>query len=210
MNLKRLLSGQPMLDLISKQIEEGDAYYKRIISESNGEFKESRIDLKVQGISAAEYKERFFAWQKESWANPDHAQDFFLSTMAPAHPEHYALPPGGLGIVEVIGGHMCCTRIQPGGDIPDLVWSYGDPAFEIKLPAKGYLMDGTLFFYILMEMRDVEDGGEFRLRLLFPSASPQQTIDEHAEHLAVEWRSFITTAFMEGKSSPSGTQHGLG
>lgn len=44
-NLRTLLVRQPMLDLLQPQIDEADTYYKEIISKSNGQYKETRIDL---------------------------------------------------------------------------------------------------------------------------------------------------------------------
>lgn len=47
-----------MLDLLAKQIEEADAYYKTLVFASNVQYKESRIDPKVKGITSA----HFLAW----------------------------------------------------------------------------------------------------------------------------------------------------
>jgi len=52
-----------MLDLLQKQIEDADAYYKKLITESNGQYKESRIDLKTRGLTS----KQFFEWQRASW-----------------------------------------------------------------------------------------------------------------------------------------------
>lgn len=201
-NLKTLLAGQPMLDLLAKQIEESDAYYKTLISKSNGQYKESRIDLKVAGITAAHFLAWFGQWMKDL-RTPERSQPLFLDTMVPAHPEHYALPPYSAGIVETIGGHVARVRIEAGVKMPDFVLEYGDPSFK-QLPAVGTLDDGSVLFYILQELRDSEDGCDFRLRLLFPAAAPQTLFDEHAEHLAVEFRSFVTAAFESHQSGPGG------
>ena len=121
-------------------------------------------------------------------------QETFLETMVPAHPEHYALPPYPSGVVETIGGHIARVQIRPIFDPPGFVSAYGDPSY-LPLSAIGTLDDGSVLFYILQELRDCDDGSEFRLRLLFPAAAPQVFFDEHAEHLAVEFRSFVTSAF---------------
>ena len=44
-----------MLDVLEPAIEEADVYYKEIINESNGEYKESRIDLKARGLKVADF-----------------------------------------------------------------------------------------------------------------------------------------------------------
>jgi hypothetical protein len=192
-NLKTLLAGQVMLDLLKPAIEEADIYYKDIINRSNGEYKESRIDLKARGLKVA----HFMSWWKE-WMgdlqDSEIKQKTFLETMVPAHPEHYALPPYPSGVVETIGEHIARVQIKPIFDPPPFVRAYGDPSYQ-PLSAIGTLDDGSILFYILQELRDCDDGSEFRLRLLFPAAAPQVFFDEHAEHLAVEFRSFITSAF---------------
>jgi hypothetical protein len=192
-NLKTLLAGQQMLDLLKDQIEEADVYYKEIIEKSNGEYKESRIDLSAKGITLAQFMAWWKVWMMEL-QSPEIKRQVFLDTMVPAHPEHYTLPTTGGGIVETIGEHVARVRIEPCLNPPEFVKAHGDPSF-LQLPAIGYLNDGSILFYILQEIKDSEEGCDFRLRLLFPSAAPQVFFDEHAEHLAVEFRSFIHTAF---------------
>lgn len=192
-NLRTLLAGQPMLDLIKNQIEEADTYYKDIIEKSNGEFKESRIDLKAKGITLAQFMAWWKVWMAEL-QQPDVKQQVFMDTMVPAHPEHYALPANHGGIVETIGEHIARVHIKPCASPPDFVKAYGDPSYQ-HLLAIGTLEDGSILLYILQEIRDSEEGCDFRLRLLFPASAPQVFFDEHAEHLAIEFRSFINTAF---------------
>jgi hypothetical protein len=192
-NLKTLLAGQPMLDLLQSQIEVADAYYKDIIARSDGQYRESRIDLKAKGITLAQFMEWWKVWMVEL-QKPEIKQQVFIDTMVPAHPEHYTLSPYQSGVVETIGEHIARVRIEPCLNPPDFVREYGDPSYQ-HLPATGTLDDGSVLFYILQEIRDSEEGCDFRLRLLFPAAAPQVFFEEHAEHLAVEFRSFISTAF---------------
>lgn len=184
-----------MLDLLHEQLEAADVYYKDIIAKSNGQYKESRIDLAVDGMTKAE----FLAWWKHwmiALSNPETKQKTFLDTMVPAHPEHYAPPPYPAGIIETIGEHVARVRIQPSMDLPEFVKAHSDPSYQ-PLSAIGTLDDGSILFYIFQEVREARERGcDFRLRLLFPAAAPQVFFDEHAEHLAVEFRSFLATAAM--------------
>ena len=182
-----------MLDLLAKQIEEGDTYFKGLVAKSNGQFKESRVDVKVKGITSAQFLEWFRVVDAKE--TPEGIRRFYLEIMAPAHPEHYSLGPYPIGIVETIGQHVCRVRIDNVIDVPDFVRGYGDPKYDTKLPVTCYLDDGTVFFYGFQEIRDTEDGCDFRIRIIFPAASPQVLFDEHTEHLAIEFRSWITAAF---------------
>jgi hypothetical protein len=191
--LRTLLSNEAMLSLLDPLIEEADTYYKTIIAQSHGEYKESRIDLKAHGLKVSHFMDWWEEWMADL-QNPETQQKTFLETMVPAHPEHYALPPYPSGVVETIGEHIARVQIKPIFDSPAFVSAYGDPAYQ-PLSAIGTLDDGSILFYILQELRDCDEGSEFRLRLLFPAAAPQVFFDEHAEHLAVEFRSFVTSAF---------------
>ncbi|GAA5802109.1 hypothetical protein HPULCUR_007570 [Helicostylum pulchrum] len=200
-NLKTLLAGQPMLDLLKDQIEAADKYYKSIIVKSNGEYKESRIDIQAKGISLAQFMAWWKVWMTELHT-PEKKQQVFLDTMIPAHPEHYTLPLHGAGIVETIGEHVARVTIKPCVDPPEFVLKYRDPNYQ-PLPAIGTLEDGSILFYILQEVQDSDEGCNFRLRLLFPAAAPEVFFEEHAEHLAIEFRSFIDTAFEWNKKQSS-------
>ena len=191
-NLKTLLEGQPMLDLLAKQIEEGDTYFKGLIVKSKGQFKESRVDFMAKGITSSQFLDWFKLIDVKETA--DGKRRFYLDVMAPAHPEHYALGPYPIGIVETIGQHICRVRIDNIVEVPEFVRDYGDSTFDKKLPVTCYLDDGTIFFYGFQELRDTEDGCNFRFRIIFPAASPQILFDEHTEHLAIEFRSWIAAA----------------
>lgn len=181
-----------MLDLLAKQIGEGDAYFKSLIAKSNGQFKESRVDFKAKGITSSQFLEWFQIVDVKE--KPDDIRCFYLDIMAPAHPEHYALGPYPIGIVETIGQHICRVRIDNTVGVPQFVQDHGDSSYNKKLPVTCYLDDGTVFFYGFQEIRDTEDGCDFRIRIIFPAASPQILFDEHTEHLAIEFRSWITAA----------------
>ena len=191
-NFKTLLEGQAMLDLLAEQIKEGDAYFKDIIAKSKGQFKESRIDFTANGLTSSQFLEWFAVIGGRQ--TTEGRRQFFLDTMAPAHPEHYALGPYPMGIVETIGHHICRVKVDNTVEVPDFVKAYGDDSFGKKLPVTGFLDDGTLFFYGFQELRDTDNGCDLRFRIIFPAAAPQALFDEHTEHLAIEFRSWITTA----------------
>lgn len=194
LNLKTLLQGQPMLDLLAEQIQAGDLYFKDLIAKSNGQFNESRIDFGIEGISSSQFLAWFKSNMVEANTTPDGLRRYYLDMMAPAHPEHYSLGPYPMGVVETIGEQVCRVRIDTSADVPQLVRDYGDASFDKKLPVTCYLDDGTTFFYGFQELRDTETGFDFRIRIIFPAASPQILFDEHTEHLAIEFRSWIVAA----------------
>ena len=111
-----------MQTLLKTQIDEADAYFRDLIKSSNGEFEESRTDLKARGITMGQ----FMDWHKEWNAQLKPTGDtvgFYRDIMVPAHPEHYALPPYPLVSFNV-GGQIARLRLQP-AVAPDLEQKYG-------------------------------------------------------------------------------------
>jgi hypothetical protein len=105
-NIKTLLYGQPMLDLIRAQCEEGDRYFKSILAVSEGRWEECVTDLHVSGMKVAEVmslRHRLLGLLRDQMSTR-----FLLHI----HPEHYTVPPyDSEGIIEVIGEHMARLRI---------------------------------------------------------------------------------------------------
>lgn len=192
-NLRTLLVGQPMVDLVRPQVEAADAFYRSVIATSNGEYQESRIDASVQGLAVSDFLQWHTDWLKQL-NTPQDKEAFYLQVMMPAHPEHYYLPEYPVGITETIGGHIARVRLHNDTALPESVLAYADPSYK-PVHFVGSLASGETLFYVLQEFKDVEDGAHFILRLLFPASAPQIFFDEHAEHLAIEFRSFMTAAF---------------
>lgn len=192
-NLKTLIDEQTMLKLLDTQIEAGDHYFKQLIQESHGQFKESRVDFHAKGLTSTQFLAWFGALAAHDGTTHGR-RSLYLDLMAPAHPEHYALGPYFIGNVETIGRHMCRIQMDIQEEVPDFVKAYGDPAYPIKLANTGLLDDGTAILYGFQELRDVDDGCDFRTRILFPAASPQILFDEHTEHLAIEFGHWIVAA----------------
>lgn len=176
-------------------MEEADAYYKDIIEKSNGKFKESRIDLKVKGVFTAQFTTCWNVWLSEMlYQLPKVKCLVFIDIVVPTHPEHYAHLKNQEGLVETTGEHPARVFVHPCANTPEFVKDYGDPSYQ-NLPAMGALKDGNTFVYIFQDLWDSNEDCNYRLRCFFPAAAPQVLFDEHAEHLAVEFRGSITSTF---------------
>lgn len=199
LNLKTLLGSKQMMALIQPQITEADAYYKKIIAASQGQYREAATHLKASDIKLQQI---MHVRQKmnDDMTTDEGREKFFLDVLAKAHPEHYALPPYEDGVVEVIGEHMARLNVDKDSDVPDFVLQYADPSFPAKKAATGRLDDGSVLCYILHQFKDTEEGCELIVRLLFPACAPEVFFREHAEHLAIEFRAGLREAWEMWKS----------
>jgi hypothetical protein len=188
-NLKTLLVGKPMMDLLADEIRQTDQFHKTLIAQSDGKWRESRTDLRVPGFRAQQLV--------DSMAR-GFAEGFDVQETLASHPEHYVLPPQySFGMVETIGGLPTRFKVRPvptADELPAAVAAYADPAYPISSLGTLYLDDDTPFAYAVHQYRDTDDGCELALRIIYPAAAPDSMIQEHAEHLAIEFRAFVRQA----------------
>ncbi len=192
-NLRTLLHGEPMRELLRAQIEEHDAKIRDVIAASNGEFLECRIDMDVEGFTATQMMQEQMARMQQS-AGPSAKDDFVLNLFYPMHPEHYAVPPyESGGVIETTGGLPTRARLVnlQFTELPEFAQKYADEAYPYKQCARGELDDGSVCGYILHEYRDTPTGAHLIFRGLFPAATPQIYFDDHYEHFAVEFRNHV-------------------
>ncbi|MFJ8808181.1 hypothetical protein [Streptomyces sp. NPDC102490] len=188
-NLKSVVGGQVMMDLLGEQIDDGDRYHKELVAASRGTYRESRTEFTVYGLSGTQLAEWF-----QAQAGTGRFQD--KSLLVNAHPEHYVEPPSYTGgMVETIGGHLTRFKVSVARELPAAVSAYLDASYPVTLMnAALSLDDGTPFAYCLHQARDTDTGADVVVRVIYPSAAPDSMIEGHCEHLAIEFRSWIRNA----------------
>ena len=62
------------------------------------------------------------------------------------------------------------------------------------LPHGGQTPDGTTIGHALHQFRETTDGFDALLAIYFPAAAPEEFIEGHRQHLAVEFTNWITGA----------------
>jgi hypothetical protein len=198
-NLRTLLYGQPMLDLLQDQIDEADRQLGRYLAESDGKYIGTRVVLAIRGLKTNDFIPVIRRAFEALGGSPEETKRLSVDFVFPVHPEHYGLPIGRLGIVETMGGLPTRSHpvLAPPEEVPDFVSSLIDKTYDISMVGKGALNDGAVFTYVLQEYKDTADGMEASLRIWYPAACPPAYVKEHSEHYAVEFRNGCRIAAAE-------------
>ena len=186
MNLRELLYGQPMFDLIGAQIAESDNLLRQYVAESKGQFKGTQVIVKIKGLKLSEFLtvlQSALAPQTSPEAKRAAALEMFK-----AHPEHYASDPGSFGIVETMG--TLPTRSHPAyvQSAPPFITAHLDQSYSLRNMGAATIADGTVFTYVLQQFKETADGMEANLRIWYPAAAPAIYLEHHSRHYAVEFR----------------------
>lgn len=187
--LKRKLGRQRLLKLLADEIAAGDAFLRGHLERSSGEEASGTTTLRARGITAAQ----FGAWLGAAFARED--------VMLAGHPEHYAIhtEPGQLvNIVETLDDQVCSFFMRPWDDSV-IVDQELPPAASRPAGRRSHMLlaDGTVVGSIANAFEDEADGFTARLSVTFPASCAPQVIEQHLEHFAVEFRTWILRAASE-------------
>ncbi|MFE2912972.1 hypothetical protein [Kitasatospora indigofera] len=187
---RTLLGRQGLLDLLAAEIEEGNAFLRESARTSGGSFKAGTTVLATKGLTSA----AFLAWMDEAFAGDERA-------LLMAHPEHYVMGTDSVGarVVENIGPHIA-DFYMGGWGTDAMAWAEDaaellpESEFPRKMSSNLFLADGTVIGRALIQFGDTADGFTANLTVYFPVTCPDDVLDHHLRHYAVEFRNWIVAA----------------
>ncbi|MFD0260406.1 hypothetical protein ACFXKJ_36055 [Kitasatospora indigofera] len=187
---RTLLGRQGLLDLLAADIEEGNAFLRESARTSGGSFKAGTTVLATKGLTSA----AFLAWMDEAFAGDERA-------LLMAHPEHYVMGTDSVGarVVENIGPHIA-DFYMGGWGTDAMAWAEDaaellpESGFPRKMSSNLFLADGTVIGRALIQFGDTADGFTANLTVYFPVTCPDDVLDHHLRHYAVEFRNWIVAA----------------
>lgn len=181
-SLKSKLGPERLLELLASDIRSTAEKLASWTAASNGAWHGAQTELRVTGISAAEFLAYF--------RSPSTTE----AQKRAAHPEHFVMATieGGHQVVENIGPHISDSRVMWTDEAHAVVDP--DPNYPHRVVAEIRLPDGTIVAHALHQLRDTADGFDARLGIYFPDAAPEELIEGHRMHLAVEFTNWIVDA----------------
>ncbi|MFJ9078255.1 hypothetical protein ACIRO3_23920 [Streptomyces sp. NPDC102278] len=189
------LGRQGLLDLLAADIEEGNAFLRQSALASDGGFTAGTTVLATRGLTSG----AFLAWMERAFAGDEAA-------LLAAHPEHYVMAPGADGsfnVVENIGPHVC-SFFMGGWGTDAMAWAADaaellpESEFPHKMSSNLFLADGTVVGRALTQFGDTADGFTASLTVYVPTSCPQDVLEHHLRHYAVEFRNWIIAAAAAG------------
>ncbi|WP_326673836.1 hypothetical protein [Streptomyces sp. NBC_01257] len=184
------LGRQGLLDLLADDIEEGNAFLRESARTSEGKFKPGTTVLTTQGLTSGV----FLDWMDKAFAGDERP-------LLAAHPEHYVMGTDSIGarVVENIGPHVA-DFYMGGWGTAALAWATDaeellpEAEFPRKMSSNLFLADGTVVGRALIQFGDTAEGFTANLTVYFPVTCPDEVLEHHLRHYAVEFRNWIVAA----------------
>ncbi|MCX5214755.1 hypothetical protein OG689_36800 [Kitasatospora sp. NBC_00240] len=184
------LGRQGLLDLLAADIEEGNAALRESARTSDGSFTGRTTVLATQGLTSGE----FLGWMGKAFSDE--------SVLLAAHPEHYSITDqedGSVHVVENIGPHIASFYLGSWG-AEAMTWAEDaaerlpEAEFPHKQATNLFLADGTIIGRVLIQFGDTADGFTSSLSVYMPTSCPDDVLEHHLRHFAIEFRNWITAA----------------
>jgi hypothetical protein len=158
-----------------------------------GDFERCFVQLSVKGITA----EEFLKWFHTRCAKN-------VASMQAAQPEHWVVTTDSTGsqmVTENLGPTI--ARFQIEFAPPEQQFQKEDlmDDFPIKMSGKGKFGNDTVQAYVLHQFRPHATGVGFdaNLRAYFPKAAGEELIEQHRQHLVVEFTNWTRNCYTELK-----------
>lgn len=201
-NLRTLLYGQPMLDLLHDQLEAHDEEFRGYVAASNDEWSECHVKLHADGVTLDEVLpvigKSMAAMGADGASGLEAKRDAVESVIFPIHPEHYSVLPE-VGGVETMGGMPFRTRLFRAtvDEAPTWLTAKMDPSYSLSNVGRSTLVDGTPHTWVMQQFKDTDTGVEFDLHVWYPKACPPVYVEEHGQHFPLELRGLLRIAAAE-------------
>ncbi|GAA4600640.1 hypothetical protein GCM10023195_00570 [Actinoallomurus liliacearum] len=106
---------------------------------------------------------------------------------------------GSFRVVENIGSHVSSFSMGGWGTetpawVADADELLPESEFPHKMSSNLFLADGTVIGRALVQFGDTADGFTASLTVYVPTACPDDVLEHHLRHFAVEFRNWITAA----------------
>ena len=191
--LKGKLGRDRLLELLSDEIAAGDAFLRAHLERSAGEEATGTTTLHAHGITAAE----FTGWLARAFARED--------VMLAGHPEHYSIhaePGRNVNIVETLGEYVCSFFMREWNDsvVEERKLTSGVTEKPAGRRSHMLLQDGTVIGSIANAFDEEPGGFTARLSVTLPATCAPEVVEQHLEHFAVEFRTWILRAAAEQAS----------
>ena len=186
--LKGNLGRERLLELLHDEIAAGDAFLRDHLERSAGAEATGTTTLRAHGITAAQ----FTGWLARAFARED--------VMLAGHPEHYSIHAAAgrnVNIVETLGEYVCSFYMREWDD--SIVADQELPAVEKPAGRRSHMLlqDGTVIGSIANAFTEEPGGFTARLSVTLPATCAPEVVEQHLEHFAVEFRTWILTAATE-------------
>jgi uncharacterized protein len=173
--IKERLGREGILEMLEGDIKLGTEFFREMLAAADGRWQECITELRVEGLGLVE----FSGWMAENFHNE--------KTLLAVQPEHYviSLVDGGQDGVENIGPHIMHAAVQFGSEddaVGELL-----PDYPVRIIGYGEVADLGVALRAEHQLRERDGGLDVRLCIYFPAAFPEDVIEAHRQHLAVEF-----------------------
>lgn len=196
-------NGEKLVEFYRDSLKKSDEMWHALAFSTDKPMRVSRCYMEVDGISLDTYMEMIASLQTNEY-----------NTLA-SHPEHFScmikMSDERLCGMEPFGMYglptMCEVRFKDVSELGAQIQADSDPAYPVDMAGAAYLTDGTPINIPYHQFRNTKTGFAVKMAVYWPEHTPDEIVEGHSLHLAMEFYEGIKLAenYKELKNSEENT-----
>ena len=183
-------NGEKLLAFYQDSLKTSDAMWHKLAFSTDKPMQVSRCFMEVDGISLDTYLEMIASLQTNEY-----------NTLA-SHPEHFScmikMSDERLCGMEPFGMYglptMCEVRFRDVRELGAQIQADNDPEYPVDMAGAAYLIDGTPINIPYHQFKSTETGFAVKMAVYWPEHTPDEIVEGHSLHLAMEFYEGIKLA----------------
>lgn len=201
--IKSKLGHDGLRELFREELASSNAMTEEWVNNSHGAWKSTSMVMTFKNISVEEYLKYFMGMVELNLENGSKYETLLRS----AHPDHLMNivetsneTKSTSIVVENFGEHEYPWELDLElGGFDDSMPVAPDSDYSVGMVATGRNSNGTVILYATHEFRDVGSDMEIKFLAVLPTAAPDELLEGHMRHFAVEWRNWYLDAMATKK-----------
>lgn len=194
--IKERLGVEAIEKALQPDIEAGEAYFNEVAVRNGPDaFANCGVQLAIYGITLEEFLDWFHTHCTKR-----------VSAMQAAQPEHWVVTSNARGnqtVIENLGETIARFHVTFEPPSKPFQTQVIRPDFPLRMSGRGTTAAGTVLGYILHQFRplkgDAGIGFDANLNIFFPEAAGEELIEQHRQHLVVEFTNWTRACYQELK-----------
>lgn len=183
-------NGDKLIELYKNSLAKSDEMWRKLAFSQDKPMKVSRCYMEVDGMSLDAYMEMITSLQSNEY-----------NTLA-SHPEHFNtvvnMGNDRLCGIEPFGMYgtptMCEVKFRDVSELGKQIQADNDPEYPVDMAGAAFLTDGTPINVPYHQFKSTKNGFAVKMAVYWPENVPEEIVEGHSLHLALEFYEGIKLA----------------
>lgn len=195
-------NGDKLVDMYKHSLEKSNDMWRRLAFSQDKPMKVSRCYMEVDGMSLDSYLEMIASLQSNEYNGLASHPEHFTSIASMSNEKLCGIEPFGMYGTPT----MCEVQFRDINELGAQIQADNDPEYPVNMAGAAFLIDGTPINAPYHQFKNTEKGFAVKMAVYWPEHAPDEIIEGHSLHLALEFYEGIKLAKNYGQTETAAVE----